>query len=306
MNANNSSFRRLAWDGIEFEVPALWELSRYNYPGGGRVLLQVEDDVACRLEIEWIVPRSDSKARRFIGRASAAIEQLVKQADSQTAIEGLPPDWRATHCEFREILPVKRQNRQLGVVRHDLVTAVHVPAGGGFCCVLRLHFLPGDPEDPVELTRRVVNSLRPPSAGGRVRWEVYDIAFELDQAFKLDATSFDIGAKLMIFRRKGRRLYLWTLSCADRIFTDGVDETQWIAGYLNGQRRVPGIAFTKTQDGRIGWRRRGLFAICHRDELSRWCFRYAIDTQRDRDRNHIHIRVFNYRRPDDLNWIDQW
>lgn len=298
--------RRLAWDGVAFDVPDNWELARYRYTGGGRCRLSVEDEYACRMEVEWIRASSDRQARRFMARAARATESLVARADRKTVLDPPGPGWGVTHCDFREVIPARRE-RGLGVVRHELVTAAYVPQDRPFRCLVRLHVLPGDSEDSRDLARRILPSFEWPSpGGGPVRWQVFDFAHVLDAAFALESTTFDIGSKLMTFRRGGRRLYLWVLSCADRIFTGGVDEADWVAGFLNGARRVPGVVFRPGPGQTLTWRHRGLLTRVHRDEVARWCFRHAAGFRRLPARNQALIWVFSHRRPDDLDWLQPY
>ncbi len=294
--------RRLAWDGIAFKVPVNWELARYDYLKGGLIFLSIEDETSVRLEIEWLIPRSESQAHRFLEKTKKALDKTMAHADRQTEIEDLPPGWWATHCEFSEVLAVQRRNRRLGVVQHALVSGIGLPDNRSLCCAIRLNFLPGDPEEPLQLCRDIIGSITYRSAGA-IQWAAFDIAFELDAAFVLEGTTFNIGSKLMIFRRDGRRLYLWLLSCADRFFDEADDESRWVIGFLNAQRRVPGIVFAPSVNGGISWRRRGLIALCHRDELARRCFRYSIGFQRDHAINQVRIWVYNYRHAPDIDWI---
>jgi len=296
--------RRLAWDGITFEVPDNWDLARYRCPARRRMLLVIEDEYSIRMELDWADSRRLSDARRFTERATKSLEALIAKADTRTRLGSLPPGWSATLCDFNEVLPLHRRERKLGVVNHKLITAVYAPEDSLLRCVLRLHFLPGDTEEPETLLRHIVSSFRGPNPdGGPVLWQVLDLSQEIDAEFRLESTTFELGSKLMVFRRGARRLYLWTLSCADRIFTPGVDEKEWVIGFLNSGRTVPGVVFKHGPCDTIGWRRRGLIALVHRDELVRWCFRYEIGYRRVPDRNQIVIRVFNYRRITDLQWL---
>ncbi len=293
--------RTLAWDGVVVDLPGNWDLARYRYPGKGRVLLAVEDEYAGRMELDWMEAPTEAAGRRFTERATQALASLIRKADRQTAVKGLPPGWHATHCHFSEVLPVKRK-RGLGIVAHDLITAIYAPEDRLFRCVLRLHFMPGDPESPIDLARAILASFRPPDPAARqILWQIFDLAWRLDAGFQLESTTFDIGAKLMVFRRDGRRLYLWTLSCADRLPVHGADAAEWVVGYLNGTRRVTGIVFKLEPSGGIGWKRRGLLSLMHRDELARRCFRYRVDYWLDKTRNQFVIRVCNYRREQDLD-----
>lgn len=295
--------RQLGWDGVVFEVPDNWELARYHYAFSGVVRLVIEDEYAVRMEAEWLEARKEGHAQRFTEHATQSLAALIKKADSQVVLDGLPSAWRAVHCHFSEIIPVRRRDRTLGVVAHDLVTAIYAPRDT-FRCVIRLHFMPGDKEPPVELARRVLTSFAWNATPGEKKlWQVFDLSYRIDASFRLESTTFGIGSKLLVFRRDGRRLYLWTLSCADRLPVNEPGGSEWVIGYLNGLRRVTGIVFRPDGAGGIGWKRRGLLALVHRDELARWCFRYTVDYRVLEERNQLMIRVFNYRHEADLDWL---
>ncbi len=297
--------RQLAWDGLVFDVPANWELARYHYPDRARGMLDIEDETARRLEWAWIVTTSDTRRRHFMARAAEGMERLTARADRHDAIAGLAPDWQATQFGFREILPTRKRRKQFGIVCHDMVSAVYAPADQPLRCVLRLNFLPGDPENPEELTRHITHSFQY-LADHEIRWRVFDLDFRLDADFALEATQFDIGAKLMRFRKQGRKLFCWTLSCADRIVSSAKNEAAWITGFLNERRQVPGIVFLRAPDGGITWRRRRFPSFVNGDEIARRCFRYTVGSRRDRRKNQWIIWVFNYRRDADLKWIERY
>ncbi len=299
------AMRRLAWDGMEFDVPVNWELARYHYPNRRQGLIDIEDEASLRMEMTWIASASQARVNRYMALTTETTERLTARADRYAAIPDLPADWRATQFEFREILPTRRQDRRLGIVGHDLVSAVYAPSGQPLRCMLRLHFLPGDPENPPELTRQIARSFAYAN-GHTIHWRVFDLDFKLDNAFELEATTFDIGAKLMVFQRAGRRLYCWTLSCADHIFKSVDNETRWVIGFLNGQRRIPGIVFLPTASDAIGWRRRQLLNLFSGARIARRCSRYAIGYHRDRTSNQLRIWVFNYRHAEELAWISRY
>ena len=296
--------RRLAWNGIAFDVPDNWDLARYRCLARDRMLLVIEDEYSIRLEVDSAESRTQAKASRFTAGSTKALEALITRADRRTLIEDLPAGWSATLCEFSEILPTRRRDRKLGVVSHKLITAIYAPEDSLLRCVIRLNFLPGDTEEPEILLRNILSSFQwPDPTRGWVLWQALDLSQEIGASFRLETTTFVIGSKLMVFRRGGRRLYLWTLSCADRIFTPGLNEMEWVIGFLNGTRRVQGVMFKHGRSEDIAWRRRGLLALIHRDELARWCFRYTIGYRRLSERNQILVWVFNYRREADLAWL---
>jgi len=136
-----------------------------------------------------------------------------------------------------------------------------------------------------------------------VPWELFDISFELPCGFLLENTLFDIGSKLMVFRWKLRRFHLWHFSCADMFLKDDVIISEWLAAHINDARRIQGIVFSAGDDGSVVWQRRRRHLIAHRDELSRWCFKYDVRYRYDREKNQLIAWVFSYRRPEDLDII---
>ncbi len=290
--------RPLAWNGVALAVPENWELALYRCPGRGAAHLEVEDEYAVRLELDWLADSRRAEAARFLADNDRAAANLARQADKHAVLAGFAEGWQVTRYDFSETIPTRRQGRGLGVAAHSLFSAFFAAREAAFLCRLRLHFLPGDPEEPEALARLVTASLKR-AAGGPIPWVLFDIAFELPREFLLEATAFDIGSKLLVFRRGGRRLYLWFLSCADRFLDSAPRAEAWVTGFLNAQRQVPGIVFWPGAAGAVTWRRRRRHLLCHRDELARWCFKYTVGYRRDRERNQLRIWVFNYRRDED-------
>jgi len=293
--------RRLAWQGVAFRVPDNWELALHRNAPGGAHHIEIEDACAVRLELDWTFSRKERRTARFRAGHRKLSKQFTARATSKTRVPDLPEGWQATHYVFRETLPTRRRDRHLSVVSHDLVHATYAAPDGSILATATIHVLPDDPEDPVELTHIVTAGFE--CRHDPLRWQAFDIAFELPARFQLEGTSFDIGSKLLVFRAGRRRLYRWFLSCADRFLTPETNATEWVVAFLNGQRRVPGIVFLPAADGTVTWRRRRPHVLCHRDELSRWCFRYRVTFERDTERNQLRITVFNYREPGDLRWL---
>jgi hypothetical protein len=294
--------RRLAWNGIALAVPWNWDISNYRFPGRGVAHIDIEDEYSRRLEVDWLADAQPSGTARFLSEYDRSAANLARNADRKTALTGFPEGWQATRYDFRETLPTHRQARGLGVVAHSLLSAVFTARDASFVCRLHLHVLPGDPEEPEAVLRLVTASLKR-YAAGPIPWTLFDIDFELPREFVLEATAFEVGSKLLMFRWGGRRLYLWFLSCADRFLTSATREEVWVTGFLNARRQVPGIVFWPGAEGAVTWRRRRRHLFCHRDELSRWCFQYEAGYRRDLARNQLRIWVFNYRQDEDRRML---
>ncbi|MBM4164469.1 MAG: hypothetical protein FJ222_08515 [Lentisphaerae bacterium] len=286
--------RRLAWNGISFRVPENWEIARYRDRRGGGWRIEVEDEYSVRMVVEWIQVRRSAKGERFSQETLRLNRNLAARAHMTHTLTGLMNGWKATRYEFRETIPTHRTDRKLTVVAHSEVVAVLVPPPGNVVACLTFSFLPADSEDPDAITRAVTETFTA-HEGTAVPWEAFDVAFHLPDSFLLEGMSFDIGAKYLAFRWRQRRFHLWILSCADQFIKPGDDPAVWAVGYLNAQRRIPGILFFQAGPGVIGWRRRWTSRICHREELSRWCFRYLIGFELDARRNQLRIAVLNHR-----------
>ena len=291
--------KRIAWDAVSFLIPPNWELAVYKAMRRGVTRVEIEDEYSIRMEAEWVRPGGKLRMENILARYELRSKQLTARADSHEAIEGLPAGWHATHYILSETT-TDRKKPGLQIVKHGLVTAFHLCPGTNLFCFLVLHFLPGDKEDPAKVINLVASDFRDHGRSELIPWALYDIAFEVPREFLLENTLFDIGAKLMIFRWKLRRFYLWHFSCADMFIKDGVVPQEWVAAYINDSRLVRGGSFRVGEDGEIAWKRRRRHLIAYRDELARWCFRYKVNWRLDADRNRLIAWVFNYRNPEDL------
>ena len=297
--------KRIAWDSVSFAVPKNWELAVYRFLKRGVTRIEIEDEYAVRLEAEWIRPRKRLTAKSILSRYERSAKKLTRKADRRESMADLPRGWHGTLFAFREIIPTRRKTRGLSVVRHDLVTAFYLCPQSSLFCFMLLHFLPQDEEDPKAILRLLTESFRHHDSEELAPWSLFDIAFTVPRDFRLESTSFDIGAKQMVFRWKLRRFHLWHFSCADMFLTDGVVMEEWVTGHVNGYGGFKGVVFFPGTDGEILWRRRRRHPLGHRDEISRWCFRYRARCRYDQDRNQLVAWVFNYRRPEDLRVIPE-
>jgi hypothetical protein len=295
--------RRIAWDRLTFRIPGNWEVSRYRFLRKGVARLEFEDEYTCRMEMEWIRPRQRVDMKTVLERYTKAAKQLTLKAIENQRIDGLPRGWTGTRFIFKETSA--NANKGIDVAVHELVTAFYLAPESGLFCFLLIHLLPEDPEDPGEVLRTAAANFEEQSADTPVQWELFDIAFKLPAAFTLERSLFDVGAKLMVFGWKWRRLHLWHFSCADMILTDGRTKEEWIAGYLNSYSGLKGPVFYPGPNGRITWRRRSPWIFGHRREWSRGCMRYEVRCREDTEKNQLIAWVYHYRRATDLDMIPE-
>jgi hypothetical protein len=297
-----SGYRRLAWNGLSFGVPANWELGMYQFLRRKVTRIELEDEYAVRLEGEWVRGSKTFDLKRIMKRYEEASKPLTLKSDEQQAVTGLLDGWHATRFMYRETGP-SAGGGALQVVSHELVTAFYLCPKSFLFCFFILHFMPGDKEDPVMVIRQLAASFQDHAAEPRTPWHLFDLAFTLPREFALEKAVFDIGAKLMVYQWRRRRYYLWHFSCADVFLKNGETPAEWACGYLNGCQLFKAAVFVPDGQGGITWRRRRPFFLGHREEIARFCFRYQIGCRLVESENKLVVSVFHHRREEDLKGL---
>mgnify|MGYP006425215569 CR=1 FL=1 len=292
-----AGYRRLAWEGVSLCVPSNWEIADYRYLRRQACRIEIEDEVAIRLEAEWVRATGRLNLESIMERYEKASKPLTVKAEEKEGILGLPQGWHATRFIFKETGAGK--GASLKFIRHELVTAFYICPQSSLFCFLLLHFLPEDREDPVEITQRLASSFKDHRDEDYTPWQLFDLSYKMPSKFSLTKASFDIGSKLMIFEWEKRRLFLWTHSCAD-VFLKGTSPEKWAVGNLNAEKRVRGIIFrNKTGEG-MGWRRKKMHPFGSRDDIGRWCFRFHVGCKVMKENNQLLVWVYHYRENNDL------
>jgi hypothetical protein len=294
-------FRRLAWEGVSFCVPSNWELADYRYQRRRACRIEVEDDVAVRIESEWVRTTDRFNLESIMERYEKASKPLTMKAEEKIPVPDLPRGWHATRFTFKETGAAI--NSELQIIRHELVTVFYLCPENTLFCFFLLHFLPENKEDPTELTQSLTRSFQDHRDQPHVPWELFDISYCIPKGFMLTRTSVDIGSKMMVFEWEKRRLFVWSHSCADVFLKTEKSMEHWIVGNLNAAKKVKGITFRLNKDGTIGWRRNPLHPLGMREEIWRWCFRYEIVCKLVTDRNQIVVMIYHHRSSDDLHMM---
>ena len=300
-----SGSKRIAWDGISLLIPDNWELAIYKYAKRGVTRLEIEDEYSVRIEMEWVRPKKKAQAEHLLARYEKRTKRLTTNAHHRQPITNLPNGWTATHYTFAETVPRRGKRTGLQVVKHGLVTAFFLSPDSKLFCYVMINFLPDDKERPADITRLVASEFRHHYDDPLVPWQLYDIAFEVPQRFYLEKTLINIGSKLMIFRWRQRRFFLWHFSCADIFLKGDTDVEEWLAAHINDSRALMGGAFIVDDKRQIRWRRKRRHLIAHRETLARWCFKYHVAWHLDREKNQLIAWAFNYRKPQDLEQIPE-
>ncbi len=293
--------RRLAWDRVSFLVPANWELALYKFPKRKFTRIEVEDDYSLRLEAEWTRPKHGLDIQTIQERYDKTTKRLTNKADHKERISGLPKEWLATVFTFREGRLAKDAKSPFQR-KQWMITAFYLSPDSSLFCYILLHFYPEDKENPPEVMRLIAKDFTC-HTGKLAPWQLFDVKFETPREFILENTQFEVGAKLMVFRWKLRRFYLWHFSIADMILKDGERQEEWLSGYLNSFRYIKAVIFYPGENGEITWRRKRRHPIGHRDEITRWCFKWKTRCYLDKDKNQLVAWVFSYRKQNDLKMI---
>lgn len=294
--------RRIAWDGLEFLVPWNWDLGLYKFLRKGITRIEIEDEYSVRLEAEWMRPRRKVAHSTILKRYQATVEKFAKRATDSLPVKGLPDGWTATRFIIKEMSP-NPGTSGLRLVEQQHVAALYICPHSELILFAFLHCAKEDHENPAELMRLVAGDLKENITSKLIPWELFDLSFELPNDFLLESTLFDVGSKLMVFRWKTRRFYLWHFSCADMFIKNDVVMEEWVTGYLNGFSRIRGPIFRPGKKGEILWKRYWKHPLGHRDEIGRLCFKYMIRCHRDLVKNQLITWVFHYRNPSDLEKI---
>jgi hypothetical protein len=279
--------RQLAWDGVFFPAPPDWDLSLYETRDGVTSLV-FEDPVEVKFELDWTEAGSEAERRRFLRRCKAVesgLERAGRNAERLGA--GIPSWWSARRYRMED--------------GGTLLTALH--AGRRFPILAHARFHGRREEEPqlMETARMLLDGFGF-QADGAAPWRVFDIAVRVPRRFRLAATSFLAGRKMMGFECRMRRLFLWRLSLADRLLKDEPAPVV-VARFLSRCKELTGVRFEADGAGGVAARRSPWHPFGHSGEIGRWCFRYHVAFTADTNRNALVLLVFHYRDGRDLDWI---
>ncbi len=280
------AYHQFAWQGYSCDIPAEWNLAEYK-SSAGVSCARFQDDFNCRLELEWLHARRQIKieeVRERYNKIAAAMEASGAQAENTT---DMPGGWSA--CLYS--MPDGKR----------LMAAFRLVPESNFFCLLKMYFEKASKREADRIVRRIAETFRLHEQC-LVPWEVYDVAFRLRPEFKLCATSFQAGRKMLVFEWRLRRLYLVFFSLADFLCKDRPKE-KWCADYLNGFKAISGVKFAGNDNGELvamhnWWRFWG-----NVEPVTRGCLRYKAWCRLVPDKNQLFLGVLNYRRHEDLLFL---
>lgn len=277
--------RRIAWDGIDFEVPANWEFAGYGRHDGLKTLT-LEDEYAVRLQAEWQEGGAQTSLRTARKRHVRRMQRLRRNGTTEPVAK-LPAEWTAEIYRMAD--------------GYALLAALCLDVRGGSWAFFRVHFPPGAVEPPAAVAARLADSFCVHSPG-LVAWRLYDLRLDLPAEFRLLAARLQAGRKRLVFERRKRRLHVWLASLASRM-TAGRPPAVSVAEFLNVCGDLRGPRFRAEPDGTVVPFRQRRYACGHYDEWTRACFRYHVGWRHDREADQFLIWMLHHRRGRDLRML---
>lgn len=275
---------RFAWDGFSFLLPADWNMAGYRLDPK-RSTVFFEDDIAVRLEMEWVRSPRNAGRDAFLRRYAQMSAELEKSGARAQPIDGLPGVWAGK----LHVMPDKRL----------LSTAYGtLPAAEELQVFLRLHFDSASLREPPRLLRRITETFQVHESETRP-WEVFDVAFEIGARWRLVETAFQAGLKLFVLTWRARRLWIWFCSLADHALRGRAPE-EWAAAHLRTVKALEACRFLPEANGRLRAVRRRRYPLGHVEEISRWCFHYRARCVHEQEQNRLVLSVLQYRQHTDI------
>lgn len=281
-----SEYRRFAWDGFCMQVPQTWDLSHYRFDKKSAAV-RMDDEEAVRLDLEWMRPPgklNESTIRERYREKAKPLDAVVKETRT---VENLPGGWYG----FLHTMPHNR----------CLVTAYWLAPRSRFFCFVKMHFEATGAGLPIRVLRHLASTFEL-SAGQAIPWEVYDVQLRLHRDFRLISTSFEAGRKLFVFQWRLRLLRVWQFSLADILLRER-RPCEWAAEHLNQCKDLRGVEFASSDSDEVVAKRQRRYPIGHYDEIGRMCFRYHVDYVHNPQRNIVLLYIYNYRKVEDLVYI---
>lgn len=280
------NYHLFAWQGFSYHVPAEWNLAEYKV-ANGIASVRLDDDFSRRMDFEWFYARRSLKMDVIRRQYDKIAASMTTSGAASESIDDLPCGWSA--CLYS--MPDGKR----------LLAAFLLVPENNFFCLLKIHLENASRREADRIVRLIASSFRLYDHG-LVPWAVYDIAFQLQKDFRLVATSFQAGRKLLVFEWRLRRLYLWFFSLAD-ILIHKQPVAKWCSAYLNGFKGISGAGFTATPEGEIQAHRQWRRFFGNVEPLTRGCLRYKAWCCPLPDTNQTFLGVFNYRRQEDLLFL---
>ena len=187
-----NNWRQLAWNGIQFKVPAQWEVGQI----GARHLI-LEDEAGPVMEVKWGPVKGAFSHRTHLKRLAALQSRRSKISVAKWI---LPPPWEAALTDF-EAGGFLWQSPEAG--------------GRGailFCPTCRtatlIQFFVDSSVKRESVFLAVLKSFRDHSRDGWLAWSIFDIRATLPQSFQLERFRFEAGKFELAFSAGRQHIFL--------------------------------------------------------------------------------------------------
>ena len=199
------NWKTLAWNGIQFEIPAQWDLAQI-----GDHHLILEDETGPVMEIKWGAVKGTFSHRAHLKRLAA----LQSRRNQITVAEWiLPPPWERALADFEA---------------GGFLWQSPAASGRGailFCTVCRtatlIQFFGDSTVDREKIFLKILRSLRDHSQDGWLAWSIFDIRATLPQALQLHRFRFEAGKFELAFTAGWGHIYLHRWAPAAALLAGG-------------------------------------------------------------------------------------
>ncbi len=190
MTSSPITWSHFGWQGVQFDVPADWNLAVVNgeYESG---YLRLDDDDMVRLELKW-------EGRRNRLSLDKVIENYLKQLEQKAKKAKLPFD-------------IKRDQRFVALEGHDFECMTIKSDVASFTLASRCHkcgrvilarvlHKKGQAAKPI--AKRIFSTLQDHPENEALVWQFYDFRFATPEGFALERSSLKTGCIEMFVYNK--------------------------------------------------------------------------------------------------------
>lgn len=238
-------WKKIAWNGIRFKSPPLWEIARI----GSRHLI-LEDEAGPVLEIKWGTVKGNFSHKAHLKRLSALQAAKIK---GRVAEWFLPPPWQRALAAY-DTSGFVWQSKNAGGRGAILFCPV--------CCNATLIQFIGDSSPEREkVLLAVLKSFRDHSSNGMISWEVFDLRLKIPAALALLHHRFETGRYELLFSdgRQRVRFYRWAPAAALLGGRDLIWFCRKVPDFSAGQPEISTINGCNAVEGHVSppddWRR---------------------------------------------------
>ncbi len=232
--AESIEWSHFGWQGIQFDVPADWNLAVVNgeYPSG---YLRLDDEDMVRLELKW-------EGRRNRLPLDKVVENYLKQMEDKAKKAKLPFEAKRDV----KLVSVDGYDCECLSVKSDF-SSYTLAARCHHCgrvVLARVLHKKGQPLKP--LAKRVFSTLKDHPEEGALVWQFFDFRFATPEGFALERSDLKTGRIEMFFYDKRDELEVCRAALA-QVLLKKRSLKNWFAEYY--RKRTKNFLF-ETEAGR--------------------------------------------------------